>query len=129
MTNTDLSFILPELETILDGLINLSYEKQSALVANDIPSLENALLHETKLVETLESVGRNHNGLEFSRLPYDHPLKTKILKLRELNIVTQRLINTALRLVQYNLKLFIPQESGYWGNKALESPLKFDRKV
>ncbi len=129
MTNANLSFILPELETLLDGLISLSYEKQNALVANDMSSLEQALLHEEKLVQTLESVGRDYQGFDPSGLPADHTLRTKIRELHQLNAVTQSLLNTALRLVQYDLKLFIPQDNSYGVKKALESPFKFDRKV
>ena len=124
MTNTrSLSFILSEIASAMDALLELGREKTAVLVSRDIAGLEKLIPSEQDLLRRLEALEseRRKAGNEFcpeiERLRVS--LRDKAQRIADINERNRGLLRRGLDLVQYELKLFFQEGK----------PLVFDHRV
>lgn len=134
MTEWTLSFVLREIASAMDKLIDLAGQKSEAIVDGDIPRLNEVTAEEEELSrslaalekERLRLVGSSDQGdPEIDRLRQS--LREKADRIEVLNERNQELLRQGLRLVEFELKLLLPQPS-YSGTPA-KGPVVFDHKV
>jgi flagellar biosynthesis/type III secretory pathway chaperone len=118
----------------MDKLIDLAGQKSEAIVDGDIPRLNEVTAEEEELSrslaaleeERLRLVGSSDQGdPEIDRLRQS--LREKADRIEVLNERNQELLRQGLRLVEFELKLLLPQPS-YSGTPA-KGPVVFDHKV
>lgn len=134
MTEWTLSFILREIGSAIDKLIDLAEKKSEAIVDGDIDRLNELTAEEgvaSRSLASLEderirlmgSTGEDDPEVEQLR----QSLREKADKMKALNERNQELLKQGLRLVEFELKLLMPQPS-YKGTPA-KGPVVFDHKV
>lgn len=134
MTEWTLSFILREIGSAIDKLIDLAEKKSEAIVDGDIDRLNELTAEEGVVSRSLASLEDERIRLMGSTGEDDpeveqlrQSLREKADKMKALNERNQELLKQGLRLVEFELKLLIPQPS-YKGTPA-KGPVVFDHKV
>ena len=124
MTNTrSLSFILSEIGSAMDALMDIGRKKAEVLVSRDIAGLEKLIPSEQDLVRRLHALeterekAGSESGAEIELLRVS--LKDKAQRIAEINERNRGLLRRGLDLVQYELKLFFQEGK----------PLVFDHRV
>lgn len=134
MTEWTLSFILREIGSAIDKLIDLAEKKSEAIVDGDIDRLNELTAEEGVVSRSLASLEDERIRLMGSTGEDDpeveqirQSLREKADKMKALNERNQELLKQGLRLVEFELKLLMPQPS-YKGTPA-KGPVVFDHKV
>lgn len=134
MTEWTLSFILREIGSAIDKLIDLAEKKSEAIVDGDIDRLNELTAEEGVVSRSLASLEDERIRLMGSTGEDDpeveqlrQSLREKADKMKTLNERNQELLKQGLRLVEFELKLLMPQPS-YKGTPA-KGPVVFDHKV
>lgn len=135
MANRTLSFILREMGSVLDKLIELAGRKADVVCANDTEGLDEivraeeqaardlAALEEERACVIAEEAESYAGEVEELRLA----LHGKAERLRVLNERNQRLLRQGLELIEFEMKLFMPQPS--YKNAARPGPMLVDFRV
>ncbi len=135
-SSSNLLFLLRNMGSVLDKLLELANEKQQLVVAGDCKGLEEIILREEKVVQELNSLQTEfeENGLGLSEtggckqtVQLKEALKQKALSLKRLNQRNQTLISKSLEIVRYELGLLMPKQDYFKVSET--SPIAFDQKV
>ena len=122
-TTMSLSFILSEIGSAMDALLELGLKKAEALSSRDISGLEALIAREQDLVRHLAALEverekhREESGPETER--HRLSLKDKAQRIVKINERNRGLLRRGLDLVQYELKLFFQEGK----------PLVFDHRI
>jgi flagellar biosynthesis/type III secretory pathway chaperone len=134
MTEMTLSSILREIESVFDQLIHLAEQKAEMIVSGDVSGLDEIVAKEEDASRNLAALEEDRARLAGSVAQDDpeverlrHSLRGKADKMKILNERNQELLRQGLRLVEFELKLLMPQPS-YNGAPA-KGPVLFDHKV
>jgi flagellar biosynthesis/type III secretory pathway chaperone len=136
MTELTLSFILREMASVIDEQIDLAERKAEAIVIGDITGLNEVTSQEEEVSRKLASLeeerlrltGTGASDREYPEIEkLRHSLREKADRMRILNERNQKLLRQGLRLIEFELKLLMPQPS-YTGSPA-KGPVVFDHKV
>lgn len=123
----NLSFILSEIGSAMDALLDLAGKKSDVLVERDIAGLEKLIPSEQDLVVKLEALEKERRAAAAEMTGPDSPeidrlrqsLKQKAKRIAETNERNRGLLRRGLDIVQYELKLFFQEGK----------PLVFDHRV
>lgn len=134
MAEWTLSSILSEIGSAVDGLIELADRKTDAIVNGDIERLNEVTAQEEQISRALAALEEERLRLMGSADQEDAEveglrrlLRDKVSKLKLLNERNQELLKQALRIVEFELKLFMPQMA--YGGAPAKGPVVFDHKV
>jgi len=129
-----LASVLSEIDVVVDGLLDICSRKQEVLISGDVAALEKLIPAEEDLMARLELLEKERCSMvelldaeagEVARLR--DSLREKAKKIAGTNERNRRLLKQGLEIVQYELRLLLPQ--GGYGNPAAKGPLVFDHRV
>lgn len=129
-------FLLTDLESVLDKLLETAQRKQGLVVSGDVKGLQELLQKEDEMLMELHSLKAriNEGALSSPKAslgPEIQGLKDKVgrkaLRLKNLNGQNQVLLSKSLEMVRYELGLFIPQND--YSKAAKSPPIAFDKKM
>ncbi len=136
MTNSrSLNLILSEIGSVMDGLIELGSKKTDVLVQRDIAGLERLIPAEQELVSRLDTLEKERSAAATAVggpagpevLSIRESLRQKAKRIAEISERNRGLLRKGLEIVQYELKLFLPE--GNYRGPGLREPLVFDHRV
>lgn len=119
MAEKTLSSVLLEIGQALDGLIDLSQRKARVVIENDMAGLDAIVRSEEELSRRLASLEDERSKAAACAADADEDeiealrqsLREKVEGLKVLNERNQRLLKQGLDLVEFQLKLLMPQPS------------------
>jgi flagellar biosynthesis/type III secretory pathway chaperone len=133
---TSILFLLSNLSSALDALLETAEQKQRLVVAGDCIGLEQLIRKEEKILQDIqklqarmgdEPVSSPDEPQDSEAVKLKQELAQKMRRLQVLNEQNQKLLSKSLEMVRYELGLFIPQDD--YSKASKTPPIAFDQKA